>query len=110
MSEKHPKNNAYRLVRIARDMKTQEIADALDVTRAYISAIEQGIREPALDKISKYASILNIDPNTLFRIRELCENDLPFEILLRDTLVRILEYDTRTTIQHASTFQTPTET
>ena len=86
-------------------MKVQQIADGLRVTAAYISAIEQGVREPALDKILPYARALRIDPNVLFYVRDMCRMDLPFEILLKNTLEKVIEYDTSNTISATSTFR-----
>ena len=45
------KHNVYRLLRIARDKRVKDVADALGVTPAHISAIEAGTREPSLDLI-----------------------------------------------------------
>ena len=96
MSRNNPKNNAYRLLRISRDIKSTEIMKALGITRAYVSAIENGKREPSLDKINAYARVLRVDVNTIFATREICRQDLPFEILLERVLTKVVEYDRRT--------------
>lgn len=78
-SVKKNRLNVYRLLRIARDRKTKEIAAALGVTAAYINAIESGLREPSLDKISLYARALDVDENTLFALRSGLEEYDRFE-------------------------------
>mgnify|MGYP002679772768 CR=1 FL=1 len=40
--------NIYRLLRIAKDLKTKEVADELRVATAYVSAIEKGKRTPSV--------------------------------------------------------------
>ena len=50
-------------------MRVKDVAEALDVTPAYINAIEAGKREPSMKLISQYAEVLGVDENTLFRFR-----------------------------------------
>lgn len=93
MDSTHQKNNPYRIMRIARDIKPSEIAEAIGVSRAYINLIENGTREPSLDTIKKYANALRIDMNTMFRIRELCKTENSFEFILMSALERIIALD-----------------
>lgn len=89
------KNNVYRLLRIARDMKMKDLARQVDVTPAYISAIEAGKREPSRDKITAYAKALRVDENTIFHFREV-GNDLGgFETFMLAILKAIVEQDNR---------------
>ncbi len=83
------KHNVYRLLRIARDMRVKDVADALGVTPAYISAIEAGKREPSLDLIPAYARALGVDENTLFYFRDPKNKPGTFEKFLLKLLERI---------------------
>lgn len=93
MSSAQPENNVYRLLRIARDLKIKDVAEAVGVTPAYISAIEAGKREPALDKIPAYAKALQVDENTLFYFRNACNKPGKFESFLLAILRKITELD-----------------
>lgn len=52
--------NAFRLVRIARDIKVKELASELMVTPAYISAIEKGTKHPSKRLLRDYCAALGI--------------------------------------------------
>ena len=69
MKKLRPEDNVYRLLRIARDLRVKDVAEALGVTPAYINAIEAGKREPSMKLISSYAAVLGVDENTLFHFR-----------------------------------------
>lgn len=53
--------NIYRLLRIAKDLKTKEVADELRVATAYVSAIEKGKRTPSVRLRRNYAKLFQID-------------------------------------------------
>ena len=95
MDSKKQENNVYRLLRIARDMKVRDIAEAVGVTPAYINAIESGKREPSLDKIPAYAKALRVDENTLFYFRKPENQYTTFEKFLRAILDKIVALDGR---------------
>ena len=57
--------NVYYLLRIARNMSIKELADELQVTTSYISAIEKGKRIPSKRLIRDYARVLNVDEQVL---------------------------------------------
>lgn len=94
--KRSPENNVYRLLRIARDLKVKDIAEEVGVTPAYISAIETGKREPALDKIPAYAKALQVDENTLFYFRETSNKSTKFETFLLEILQKIITLDNDT--------------
>ena len=54
------KLNAFRLVRIARDIKVKDLASELMVTPAYIFAIEKGTKHPSKRLLPDYCSALGI--------------------------------------------------
>lgn len=93
MKADHPENNVYRLLRIARDLKVKDVAEALDVTSAYISAIEAGKREPSTKLIAEYAAVLGVDPNTLLYFREPKNHPDRFENFLLLLLQKISKFD-----------------
>lgn len=93
MGTERSENNVYRLLRIARDLKVKDIAEAVGVTPAYISAIEAGKREPSIDKIPAYARALHVDENTLFYFRDTCNGSGKFESFLLKILQKITELD-----------------
>lgn len=88
-----PENNVYRLLRIARDLRVKDVAEALDVTPAYISAIEAGKREPSTKLISEYARVLGVDANTLLYFRDPDHHPQKFESFLLTLLQKIVALD-----------------
>lgn len=52
-------------MRNSRDMKQQDLADALGVSRSLVGAWERGEREPGLDAIDALADIFNVPPSAI---------------------------------------------
>jgi len=92
MPETSPNNtNIFRLLRIARDKKTKDLAAELRVTPAYINAIENGTRTPSARLIKDYAEALAVDEAIILNF---CENTAPntrFEEVLLSLLNTILK-------------------
>ncbi len=57
--------NVYYLLRIARNLSIKELADKLQVTTSYISAIEKGKRTPSKRLLRDYAKVLDVDEQVL---------------------------------------------
>lgn len=57
--------NIFKLLRIARNKDTKEIADELLVTTAYINAIESGKKFPSKRLLRDYAKVLDVDEEIL---------------------------------------------
>lgn len=57
--------NALRLLRRSHDLKQQELASRLDVSRSYISELESGNRTPSYDLLERYADTFNIPVSSL---------------------------------------------
>lgn len=93
MSVDNSRNNVYRLLRIARDMKTREVAKLVGVSHVYINAIESGKSEPSLDRFSAYAKALKVDINTLFYLRDLKYEEGTFEGYLKRILEVVIDLD-----------------
>ena len=93
MRENESENNIYRLLRIARDLKVKDVAEKLNVSPAYICAIEAGKREPSINMLSDYAHVLGIDANTLLELRNTKKPPDKFEEFLFYILKKIIEFD-----------------
>lgn len=83
--------NIFRLLRIARDMKVKDLACALRVTPAYISAIENGSRVPSIRLIKDYAEVLNVDESIIHDFLKEPEQKNKFEDVLLRLLKKIVE-------------------
>lgn len=57
--------NALRLLRRSHDLKQQDLALKLDVSRSYISELESGNRTPSYDLLERYAANFNIPVSSL---------------------------------------------
>ena len=61
MEANNSRLNIYRLLRIAKDLKTKEVANELRVATAYVSAIEKGERTPSDRLRRNYAKLFQIN-------------------------------------------------
>ena len=57
--------NVFRLLRIARNLKVKQVAESLDVSTAYIIAIEKGDKFPSVRLLREYAKVLNVSADIL---------------------------------------------
>lgn len=57
-----------RLLRVARGMSQEDLAEAAQLHRTYISSLERGLRNIGLDNIYALADALEVEPSELFRI------------------------------------------
>ncbi len=57
--------NIYRLLRLAKGFSITEMAEKLEVTRAYISSIENGKRLPSDELKKRYADKLGVSMDLL---------------------------------------------
>ena len=65
-----PKKNPYfgeilRSYRLERQLTQEQLSERVDVLRTYISALENGTRQPNLDMILLLAKALDITPGML---------------------------------------------
>ena len=60
-----------RVLRAARGMSQEQLAEAADMHRTYVSGLERGLRNVGLDNIFALADALNVDPCDLFSARGL---------------------------------------
>ena len=54
-------DNNLKQLRIQRNLKQEELAEKLHVTRQTVSGWETGRRQPDLDMLKKLAEVLDID-------------------------------------------------
>jgi len=55
-----------RVLRVARGMSQEDLADAAGVHRTYVSSLERGLRNVGLDNVFALADALGVDPSELF--------------------------------------------
>jgi transcriptional regulator with XRE-family HTH domain len=56
-----------RVLRVARGMSQEDLADAAGVHRTYVSSLERGLRNVGLDNVYRLADALGVEPSELFR-------------------------------------------
>lgn len=65
---------ALRLIRVYHDMKQQELADKLGLSKSYVSELEGGKKVPSMEVIQKYADAFGIPPSSILFFSENLEN------------------------------------
>jgi len=63
-------SEALRLLRVFHDLKQNELASRLDLSKSYISELEKGSRTPSLDVIEKYSKEFNIPTSSIMFFSE----------------------------------------
>ena len=63
-------SEALRLLRIFHDLKQNELADRLGLSKSYISELEKGNRTPSLEVVEKYANTFNIPTSSILFFSE----------------------------------------
>lgn len=63
-------NEALRLIRVYHDMKQNEAADKLGISKSYLSEIEKGHKEPSLELLRKYESAFDIPTSSIMFFSE----------------------------------------
>lgn len=61
---------ALRLIRVFHDIKQQELADRLGLSKSYISELESGRKIPSMEVIQKYADLFCIPPSSILFFSE----------------------------------------
>ncbi|MDE0110880.1 MAG: helix-turn-helix transcriptional regulator [Albidovulum sp.] len=65
---------ALRLIRVFHDLKQQELADLLKMSRSYVSELESGKKVPTMKVVQKYSDIFGIPPSSILFFAENLEN------------------------------------
>ncbi len=63
-------NEALRLIRVYHDMKQNEAAERLGISKSYLSEIEKGHKEPSLDLLRKYEVCFGIPVSSIMFFAE----------------------------------------
>jgi transcriptional regulator with XRE-family HTH domain len=63
-------SEALRLLRVFHDMKQGDLAERLELSKSYISEIENGNRTPSLEVIEKYADIFSVPVSSIMFFSE----------------------------------------
>lgn len=79
-----------RIVRVATgNIKQKEVANAVGVSRVYISEIEKGKSTPSLKLLTKLSEFYNIPLSQLLLIDDLAEKQ---SLTYQQTLIMVLDY------------------
>lgn len=82
-------NFTLKLIRIANDLKSIEVAKKCGVSATYISEIESGTKTPTINMLKKIAEVYNISSSKILWLdEEISENKLNYQ----QGLYLILEY------------------
>lgn len=65
---------ALRLIRVFHDMKQQELADQLGLSKSYVSELESGKKVPSMEVVQKYSDAFKIPPSSIFFFAENLED------------------------------------
>jgi transcriptional regulator with XRE-family HTH domain len=63
-------SEALRLIRVYHDLKQNELADKLKISKSYLSEIESGAKAPTLALVETYAREFHIPPSAIFFFSE----------------------------------------
>jgi transcriptional regulator with XRE-family HTH domain len=61
---------ALRLIRVYHDLKQNELADKLKISKSYLSEIESGAKTPTLSLVESYATEFHIPPSAILFFAE----------------------------------------
>ncbi len=94
-SNKEKKNglgNVLKLLRIAKEMSTKELAEKMSVSSTYISEVESNNKNPSLEMLTKYSEALEVKKSTILYFDEVGEkNSYNYQKLLLEILQKITE-------------------
>jgi Predicted transcriptional regulator len=62
--------NVLKLLRIANEMSTKDLATKMGVSSTYISEVEGNNKNPSLDMLSKYSEALNVSKSAIMYFDE----------------------------------------
>ena len=63
-------SEALRLIRVFHDMKQQEAADKLGLSKSYVSELENGKKAPSVEVIQKYSEAFGIPASSILFFSE----------------------------------------
>ena len=84
--------NVLKLLRIAREMSTKELAKKMNVSSTYISEIESNNKNPSLEMLTKYSEALDVKKSTILYFDEAgAKSGYNYQELLLEILQKITE-------------------
>ena len=85
-------NEVLRLLRIANDMSRKELAQKTGLSQSYIGEIENGTKNPSLDTIDKYSTVLGISKSSIIYFSEkMSKENYSYQKILLQILQTITE-------------------
>ena len=66
---------ALRLLRIFNGYKSAELAKKLELSQSYVSELENGKKQPAMEVLDKYAKVFEMKKSTLMLFAESLEGE-----------------------------------
>jgi transcriptional regulator with XRE-family HTH domain len=91
-------SDALRLIRVFHDLKQQELADRLNISKSYLSEIENGRKTPSVEIIEKYSSVFSIPPSSIMFFAEsvndgkVVDADSKVRSAIADKVVQFLKF------------------
>ena len=67
-------SEALRLIRVFHDLKQQELANRLGLSKSYVSELESGKKVPSMEVIEKYSEEFRIPASSILFFSESLEN------------------------------------
>ena len=68
-------NKAIKIVREVHRMKQGELADALGISKSYLSELERGEKKVSLEVLNKYANTFDVPASTFLSFMEALEGE-----------------------------------
>lgn len=72
-------NEALRLIRVFHDMKQNEAATSLGISKSYLSEIEKGHKEPTLELLRNYERTFQVPLSSILFFSENINRPIPYE-------------------------------
>lgn len=85
-------NEALRLIRVFHDLKQGDLATKLDVSKSYLSEIENGIKKPTLDLIERYSREFHIPLSSILFFAEELPNVKGGEKVRMKIAAKVLDF------------------
>lgn len=72
-------NEALRLIRVYHDLRQNEMAEQLGISKSYLSEIEKGVKTPSLELVNKYANYFKVPTSSIMFFSENINNTGAYE-------------------------------
>ncbi len=84
-------NELLRIMRVCEDWTLKEMSDKIDLSVSYLSEIENGKKEPTLQKLEDYSDIFKIDLSDIFVLIESINHVNDVRILRKRLMKKYIE-------------------